>query len=300
LGRNGFTIPAQETSLRIRLIVAGKNPASSARKLSVDLVSLGDQHAMGPYLSSGTVGAGKCTFIGSIFASLAGRGPWICSKQMVLANNIFYNRLHRFVMLGGSAWQQPSDRFRAAILNNTFIEGPSWLTRNSPICPAKPPAGSELFAEGNRYDAGAEIAAPPPIVAPQLDKFVVKKNPVSYSDGLEGFVPSPAADSFVAVLATAGARPADRDAQEKRIIAEIAGAAKTSRRASRPGSLKNSVAEAGGWPVYESRTEVAQPPKNPNADDASAGYPAGNGYTNLEEWLHAKAAEVETANARAG
>lgn len=298
LGRNGFTLPARETGLKVRLIVAGKNSASRGRKLGVDLVSLGDQHAMGPYLSSGTVGAGKCTFIGSILASLAGRGPWICSKQMVLANNVFYNRLHRFVMLGGSAWQQPSDRFSAAILNNTFIEGPSWLIlHDSPISAAKPPAGSQLFADGNRYDAGAEMVSPP-IVGARLAPFVVSENPVDYSDGLEGFVPQSAEESFAAVLATAGARPADRDAQEKRIIAEIAEAAKTSLRASRPGSLKNTVAEAGGWPVYESRTEVARPPKNPNADDASAGYPAGNGYTNLEEWLHERAAAVETANAR--
>ena len=48
-----------------------------------------------------------------------------------------------------------------------------------------------------------------------------------------------------------------------------------------------------GWPVYRGQQAVATPPVNPTADDASAGYLAGNGYTNVEERLHALSAALE-------
>ena len=44
---------------------------------------------------------------------------------------------------------------------------------------------------------------------------------------------------------------------------------------------------AGGWPVIAENTRILTLPANPHADDDS------DGYTNLEEWLHALAADVE-------
>ncbi|MES2697659.1 MAG: LamG-like jellyroll fold domain-containing protein, partial [Verrucomicrobiota bacterium] len=59
--------------------------------------------------------------------------------------------------------------------------------------------------------------------------------------------------------------------------------------ASRPGSIKHTVASAGGWPVLAVNTTTHTYPINPNSDDDS------DGYTNIEEWLHAKSAAVENA-----
>jgi hypothetical protein len=80
------------------------------------------------------------------------------------------------------------------------------------------------------------------------------------------------------VLAQAGARPAERDPVDARIIAEVR---------SRSGRIIDSQREVGGWPpqTYNYR-KLALPP-NPNGDDDQ------DGYTNIEEVLHYLAALVE-------
>jgi hypothetical protein len=80
------------------------------------------------------------------------------------------------------------------------------------------------------------------------------------------------------IIANVGARPADRDLVDSRLIAEIDnGRAR----------LKDSVADAGGYPFLKKNTTTLTIPQNPHSDDDS------DGYTNLEEWLHLKAAIVE-------
>jgi hypothetical protein len=80
------------------------------------------------------------------------------------------------------------------------------------------------------------------------------------------------------VLANAGARPADKDAVEGRIIDDVQLAT---------GSIIDSQDEVGGWPFLAQNTRVLTLPADPNNDDD------GDGYTNLEEWLHNYAASVE-------
>jgi len=79
-------------------------------------------------------------------------------------------------------------------------------------------------------------------------------------------------------LANAGARPADRDPVDTRVIEQV--------RAREDGIIK-SQDDVGGWPeLAENRRELTIP-GNPSGDDD------GDGYTNLEQWLHACAAAVE-------
>src|SRR3989339_1496446 len=80
------------------------------------------------------------------------------------------------------------------------------------------------------------------------------------------------------VLNYAGARPANRDTVDTRIINEVR---------NRTGSFKNTVAEAGGWPVLVQNTRALTVPTNPHTDSD------GDGYTNLEEWLHQYSSQVE-------
>ena len=80
------------------------------------------------------------------------------------------------------------------------------------------------------------------------------------------------------VLNYAGARPANRDTVDTRIINEVR---------NRTGSFKDTVAEAGGWPVLAQNTRALTTPANPHADSD------GDGYTNLEEWLHQYSSQVE-------
>ena len=81
------------------------------------------------------------------------------------------------------------------------------------------------------------------------------------------------------VLANAGARPADRDPVDQRIIRNV-----------KTGEGKLPIAsqdEVGGWPQLEENRRELTVPEKPHGDDD------GDGYTNLEEWLHGFAAEVE-------
>ena len=82
------------------------------------------------------------------------------------------------------------------------------------------------------------------------------------------------------VLAHAGARPADRDPVDARIVQQIR---------SRTGSFIDSPDQVGGYPAWKPVTRRVTTPTHPDGDDD------GDGYTNLEEWLHGYAAAVENA-----
>jgi len=88
----------------------------------------------------------------------------------------------------------------------------------------------------------------------------------------------PSAEVETWVLANAGARPADRDTVDARIIREVR---------TRTGNIPKSQEDRGGWPELAENRRELQIPENPNGDDD------GDGYTNLEEWLHGFAAKVE-------
>lgn len=297
---NGFTIPANAQSLRVRLIVTGRNPANTLGwKLGVDQISLSEGHGMGPFWGSGVKGAGKMTVIGSIIAHVADRGPWANSKHFYFANNILYDRSWKFMKFGHLAYW-PTDSIHAAVVGNSFIEGQSLLDGGikSPITNEGCPEGTQVYQSDNVYNTGDLIQpsnprlrrTAPPLMDPNFgsDGFVVSADPTLKDDGLEGFLPLRHLDAYEEVLRSAGAWPAARDEMEARIVDEIAIGAATAATASRPGTLKHSVAQAGGWPVYLSRRLAASPPAIPTLDSD------GDGYTNLEEWLHDLSAQAET------
>lgn len=283
----GFIIPPNVDHLKVRLIVSGRNPASTGWKLGVDLLSLAQGHAMGPLFGSGKSGAGRLTFVGSIIAHILERGPWANAKQFVFANNVLYDRRNRFLMIGHTDyWLDP---IHVAAVGNTFIDGATLTsTTASPIARQKPPPGTQVYQADNVFNPG-DRTPPAPLVDPKLEPFLVDRDPTDQGHGLQGFMPLPAREAFEVVLRSAGARPNDRDVQERRIVDEIARAVKIEKLADRPGRIRNSVAEAGGWPVYaQNRAQWSTPiPAEPNADDD------GNGYTNIEEWLQQLSADLE-------
>jgi hypothetical protein len=94
-------------------------------------------------------------------------------------------------------------------------------------------------------------------------------------------MPSSAVEDYV--IANAGARPADRDSVDIRLINDVRNGT---------GSIIDSQDDVGGWPVLGRNTRVLSLlPGKPHSDND------GDGYTNLEEWLHAFAAEVEGSSA---
>jgi len=80
------------------------------------------------------------------------------------------------------------------------------------------------------------------------------------------------------VLASAGARPADRDLVDVRIVNDVKNGT---------GQIIDTPSQVGGWPVLSVNTRPLTLPANPNGDDD------GDGYTNLEEWLFKFSALVE-------
>jgi hypothetical protein len=285
--KTGFIIPPNVDHLKVRLIVSGRNPASTGWKLGVDLLSLAQGHAMGPLFGSGKAAAGRLTFVGSIISHILERGPWANAKQFVFANNVLYDRRNRFLMIGHTDYRL--DPIHVAAVGNTFIDGATLTnTSASPIARQKPPPGTQVYAADNVFDPG-DRTPPAPLVDPKLDPFLVDRDPTEQGHGLEGFTPRPAREAFDVVLRSAGARPNDRDVQERRIVDEIARAVKIHQLADRPGRIRNSVADAGGWPVYaQNRAQWSPPiPAAPNADDD------GDGYTNIEEWLQQLSTNLE-------
>ncbi|HWA26523.1 MAG TPA: immunoglobulin domain-containing protein, partial [Lacunisphaera sp.] len=281
----GFNIPIGTTSLTVKLTVMGRNPASTGWKVGLDLFSFSQNHAMGPLFASGKAGTGRLTFNGSVIAHILERGPWANARHFVFANNVLYNRKNRFVMLGNSSsWTDP---IHTAIVGNTFIDGRSFGTSpRSPIARVTPPAGTQIYEAGNFYDPGDRTNAAPMLEA-TLEPMRVTSDPTEPGHGLEGFVPQSAADGYREVLLSAGARPNDRDIMETRVMNDIAVGATLHALADRPGTVKNSVAEAGGWPVYAVNLATWTLPANPNDDDDS------DGYTNIEEWLQQLSAQLE-------
>ncbi len=105
---------------------------------------------------------------------------------------------------------------------------------------------------------------------------------------LPGFVAQQTANDAVwnSVLTHAGARPADRDPVDARIVDGVRTKTGTMVNCVGPNGTQDCEDNAGGWPVYAHNTRPLELPDDPNGIAAS-------GYTNLEEWLHAYARDVE-------
>jgi hypothetical protein len=95
---------------------------------------------------------------------------------------------------------------------------------------------------------------------------------------IPGYTVKPSSEVRAFVLANAGARPADRDTVDARIINNVS---------NRTGDIIASQEDVGGWPELAENRRKLTVPENPSGDDD------GDGYTNLEEWLHAFARNVE-------
>jgi len=101
------------------------------------------------------------------------------------------------------------------------------------------------------------------------------RRPAAWPSGLK---PLPWARVTAHVLKNAGAFPARRDPIDRRIVEEARG---------RRGRIIDSQKEVGGYPNYPLVRRELKIPESPNNDSD------GDGYTDLEEWLHGFAATAE-------
>lgn len=207
------------------------------------------------------------SLIGNLIAHNAERNPRVNGgASLLVVNNLMYNSggTH-FISIGSSSG--PSE---VSVIGNVFIDGPN-TSPDSRVgkVEADSPEGTAIFFEGNQ----------------------ASNNVPEYSTAFDPRVPSPpvmlspltirntnTVESWV--LAGAGARPADRDSVDKRIVTEVV---------QRTGRIIDSQKQVGGWPEPLKTVRPFLFPANPNGDDD------GDGYTNIEEILHRMAAEVEGA-----
>jgi hypothetical protein len=207
--------------------------------------------------------------VGNLFAHNKDRNPRITGDTNVAAvNNVFYNGGKPYwfdVDLGSHGATGPH---ALSVVGNVFIEGPNtphyaWPIQVDSTCKS----GTKIYQSDNVADGG---------ILKNNTSFDPKtSSPPVWHKSLK-----PRAGNTVedAVLANVGARPADRDAVDKRLANEVR---------SRGGSIIDSTSEVGGWPNLAKNTRTFTIPSNPSGDDD------GDGYTNVEEILHQMAAQVE-------
>jgi len=130
----------------------------------------------------------------------------------------------------------------------------------------------DSYSDGGKKDVWNKVLQPFGVVATEAQ--MTNAAPVV----VFGLKVRPAAEVEEWVLANAGARPADRDPVDTRMITDVRNGT---------GKIISSQKDVGGWPKLAENHRKLIVPANPGGDDDN------DGYTNLEEWLHSFANRVE-------
>jgi hypothetical protein len=223
-------------------------------------------HPKGPHGMGILLGdkAHNVSMVGNLLAHNAYRNPLIKGDvRAVILNNVFYNGTgSSFGVVTDLENRGPS---LASIVGNHWIAGPN----SSPTGKGfgfnnTVKDGTKLYFSDNRAPGVVHFSTPFQVSTPPIwDESLVAR-------------PSGKIEAWVA--ANAGARPADRDDVDKRIVNEML---------TRSGGVINTPDQVGGWPKLKVNTRPFNVPANPNGDNN------GNGYSNIEKILHHMAAEVE-------
>ncbi|HKG90700.1 MAG TPA: Ig-like domain-containing protein [Gemmatimonadaceae bacterium] len=208
----------------------------------------------------------RVAIIGNLFAHNYDRNPQAKGNtHTVIVNNLIYNSGYYAVRLSDP---DNSGALSSSVVGNVMVTGPSSVNDYLVSVSSTVKPGTRVYVRDNiaptelRVSSG--LSFDPITSSAPLWPSALSVRPAS---GVEQWV-----------LAGAGARPADRDAVDARVVNEVR---------TRTGRIIDSQNDVGGWPALAPTTRVLALPANPGGDDD------GDGYTNLEEWLHRLAAEVE-------
>ena len=221
------------------------------------------------------------TFVGNLLAHIVERNPLSRAAELVMVNNLVYDRAHTDLDL-----QSEDGRVsKNSVVGNEFLVGPSYSRATKPIAvhtigTYKLFPGSRVYVNDNRApDTGSSYSQLVQLIGG--DKISNLMTQTSVPVWNSGLVARKTTDSavYTRVLSFAGARPADRDSVDKRVILNVR---------KRTGQIINCVSpngttrckkNAGGWPTYAQNHRRLTLPSN----QASI---ASNGYSNLENWLN--------------
>jgi hypothetical protein len=229
----------------------------------------------------GSADHSSITFVGNLLAHIVERNPLSRATQLVMVNNLVYDRAHMDVDLQG----QDGLISDSSIVGNEFLRGPSFDRPTRPIFVRTLGSyslvpGSRVYVHDNRApDSGSTYSALVTLTGGDvISRLMTETSAPVWNTGL---VARNTANNAVydRVLSYAGARPNDRDSVDKRVVLDVR---------KRTGKIINCVSpngttrcskNAGGWPTYAHNRRTLTLPSNQSSI-------ASNGYSNLENWLN--------------
>jgi hypothetical protein len=230
---------------------------------------------------------GHYTMSNNLLAHMVERNPLTNATNAVIVNNVIYNWKQNAVDLQSQSGAPTNN----TIIGNVFIKGADYKA-NSPVelradATNGVPSGTKVYLDDNK---AVEATSDPWSIASSMFGDLVLANykattPPSWPSGMTR-LPTSGDVTLSYVLTYAGARPADRDVVDKRVVDSVR---------NRTGRIINCVASngsercklnAGGWPNLASNKRTLSLPADPNTVTSS-------GYTKLELWLQRMAADVE-------
>ncbi|WP_161815553.1 pectate lyase family protein [Steroidobacter agaridevorans] len=229
---------------------------------------------------------GNATLAGNLFADMQSRNPMTAAGKVVIVNNLVYNWGNTAIDL-----QSRGLVTQNSVVGNAFVRGPDTAGSYAPIglradsTTLRP--GAKVFISDN---AGPGATSDAWSLAGSIYGSLTLANfkstsPLAWPAAMTTL---PSSENVVRehVLKYSGARPADRDAVDARIISQTrAGTGRIINCVAANGTAR-CERNGGGYPNLAVNRRALTVPANPNEVTSS-------GYTNLELWLHRMAAQVE-------
>lgn len=234
---------------------------------------------------------GNATLAGNLFASTQARNPMTAATRTVIVNNVIYNWAN-----GATDLQSRGAVTQNSVVGNVFLRGPDTASGSTPIGlradASTLRSGARVFLSDNH---AGEVTSDPWSVAGAIYGSLTlasfrSSTPVAWPAGMTTL---PTANNVVRerVLGFAGARPADRDSVDSRIVAQVRSGTGRMINCVAPNGTARCERNGGGWPTMAENRRALTLPASPDTVTAS-------GYTNLELWLHDMAAQVEGRSPR--
>ncbi|KYK25975.1 hypothetical protein AYK26_01705 [Euryarchaeota archaeon SM23-78] len=247
-------------------------------------------HSEGPHSMSLNVahdegGHRSVSIIKNLIAHGGGRNPSIGGNTHVeLVNNVMYNCVSYYINVNDASKTGPHN---LSIVGNVAIIGNDslWGTDYTVTVKSTTADGTRIYVSDNmcnnypdtciRDDKGSGITW---LSSPEVWSDTVTVIPTANNQARDW------------VLDNAGAWPAIRDSVDTRVTQEVVDLTGQIINCVEDGGSERCSKNGGGWPDYEENYRSLTLPSNPNGDDD------GDGYTNLEEWIHTFSAQVEQAS----
>ena len=230
---------------------------------------------------------GHVSFSGNLLAHVVARNPLSNATNVVIVNNVIYNWKNFGVDLQGQSGKPTKN----AVVGNVFVKGPDYSS-HTPVTLRGDDAngilsGTKVYLEDNT--AQGATSDPWSIASAVFGNLTLanfkSSTPPSWPSGMTR-LPTSGDVTLTTVLKTVGARPADRDTVDTRVVNDVRNGTGRIINCVSPNGTARCERNGGGYPTLAQNTRALTLPADPNTVTAS-------GYTNLELWLHGMSADVE-------